>query len=173
MSVPATNSERPRFLNSLTELSRMLDEATVPPETPPVPMTVTECSSRTSPSGRGRPGFCDGWLLGLSFLGGLWLLYGMFVMAAGPSQPGEFHSALEPPVQVTIGIAEELADPVQEGRGGRTPQLVSPLADTPDCLGTRVSFVDSLAAASRQAKDRDRLLMVLNVSGDFDDSRFT
>ncbi len=67
-------------------------------------------------------------------------------------------------------------DPVQQGRGGRPPQVVNWLAEEEpagECHRTRVAFVDGLAEATRQAKDRNKLLMILNVSGDFEDARFT
>lgn len=39
--------------------------------------------------------------------------------------------------------------------------------------GTSVDFVDSPAAAARQAKEQQKLVFVLHVSGHFEDPRFT
>jgi hypothetical protein len=66
-----------------------------------------------------------------------------------------------------IGETDLLDPPVE---GCLIPDSGPPPAGA---LGTSVAFLDSLPAAVRQAKERDQLLMVLNVSGDFDDSRFT
>jgi hypothetical protein len=39
--------------------------------------------------------------------------------------------------------------------------------------GTRIDFVESPKEAAKQAKDEKKLVLVLHVSGDFEDPRFT
>lgn len=187
MSAPA---HQPWFLNSLSELSRTLDE---PPDVPPLQMVVVPIDESTAvplpllestpevlpllvdlpTSGRRRPvrrlGGHEGWLIGLAGLGGLWLLYcGLSVLGAQASQPPPMFDRVEAAINVVDPV---LNDPVLDR--GRAPQLIDPRDEAAECAGTSVNFVPSLAAATRQAKENDKLLMVLNVSGDFEDSRFT
>jgi hypothetical protein len=42
-----------------------------------------------------------------------------------------------------------------------------------DCYGTRVNFVATPKEAAVKAKDREKLVFVLHVSGHFEDPRFT
>ena len=44
---------------------------------------------------------------------------------------------------------------------------------TCDTFGTRVEFVGTPAEAARLAKDKQKLVFVLHVSGHFEDPRFT
>jgi hypothetical protein len=39
--------------------------------------------------------------------------------------------------------------------------------------GTKIDFVDSPKEAAKQAKEEKKLVLVLHVSGDFEDPRFT
>jgi hypothetical protein len=46
-------------------------------------------------------------------------------------------------------------------------------APVDDTYGTRVHFVNNPAEAARQAAQRQKLLFLLHVSGNFEESRFT
>ncbi|MBL8794952.1 MAG: hypothetical protein JNM56_13670 [Planctomycetia bacterium] len=105
-----------------------------------------------------------------------------YVETALLSPPGveEVQSAVAPP----LDPAEELAatvDDLQAARAHQTNVARAPriLAQSPaaphqgECLGTSVKFVDSAAEAALQARSNRKLMLLLNVSGDFDDSRFT
>jgi hypothetical protein len=169
MSVQCTEPARPKFLCSLTELSQTLDQTA---EATPFAELETPTPRRH------RRNLVETWHVGMAGLGLLWVLFcGFLISWAGNrpaySQCGGTMPATTHDPEPTIPQPD---DPVQQGRGGRTPQVLSPLAeDIPggECLGTRIAFVEGLDAATRQAKDRNKLLMILNVSGDFDDARFT
>jgi len=145
------------------------------------------------PAGRRTP--LERWPLVMGLGGLLWLaMTGVMVAGWKMSQPpGYEESALLPPpgveeVQGAVGAAldpnEELAATVedlqagtaQKSPGSRAPRILTPLAVSQrptDCLGTTVKFVDGAAEAALQAKSNRKLMMLLNVSGDFDDTRFT
>jgi hypothetical protein len=194
MSVHVADSPEPKLLNSLAELSRALDEELQPHQAPPVfalaelsrsldeaaapPQAVlfAEWGDRVkrSTTRRRRRGLREWWPMGIAL--GL-LFCGVFVVGASTRRPVPMDQSLLPIQQEQTIVTVDLEDPVQQGRGGRAPNVLNPLADAlpaADCQGTRISFVDGgLAEAGRQAKERHKLLMILNVSGDFDDSRFT
>jgi hypothetical protein len=123
---------------------------------------------------RRRAAHPERWLLGFAFAGGLWLLFcGVLVLGASARQPVAVGTAPLPVQELAIAT-DGLPDPVQQGRGGRAPRLAAWGEGLPQgTVGTRIAFVDNLAEAARQAREQHKLLMVLNVSGDFDDSRFT
>lgn len=124
----------------------------------------------------------------------LWLgMTGVMVAAWHMSQPRYVETALLPPpgveevngaVAPPLDPAEELAatvDDLQAARAhqtniARAPRILTRTPAAPhqgECLGTSVKFVDSAAEAALQARGNRKLMMLLNVSGDFDDSRFT
>jgi hypothetical protein len=41
------------------------------------------------------------------------------------------------------------------------------------CFGTTIDFVDTPKEAAAQAKKEEKLVMILHVSGNFEDPRFT
>lgn len=53
------------------------------------------------------------------------------------------------------------------------PALICPVRRAPQNYGTRVAFLSSPAVAARQAQEEGKLLFVLHVSGNFEDSTFT
>jgi hypothetical protein len=161
---------QPKYLCSLTELSQTLDRSAAN-----APFADLGATPLRVP-GRRRRG-PERWQMGVAVFGAMWVLFcGVLVMAA--SKKTQSFSTSVGMVPDTVAVEPEivqLEDPVQQGRGGRAPDVLNPLAEAPDgkCLGTRIAFVDGLAAATRQARERNKLLMILNVSGDFDDARFT
>jgi hypothetical protein len=74
-------------------------------------------------------------------------------------------------------VAEGLMIPPDgEAKPGRVPHIIAapdqaPPADA--CFNTRVHFVETPAKAARLAERDQRLMLVLNISGEFEDSRFT
>lgn len=46
-------------------------------------------------------------------------------------------------------------------------------ADKDVCFGTTITFVDTPKEAAAQAKKDEKLVMILHVSGNFEDPRFT
>jgi hypothetical protein len=162
------------MIASLADLSRALDEAAQPGEPAANPVAAFEQwgASREAPRPLRRRNLVDYWPMGFAVAASSWMLFvGALLFAGGSRQPA--YAEVLHPVPDT-SLIEPLDDPVQTGRGGRMPTVVP--ADTalqPDCLGTRVAFVDTLPEAIRQAKQQNKLLMVLNVSGDFEESRFT
>jgi hypothetical protein len=177
MSVPSavvciedrTEPAQPKVLCSLTELSRTLDQSS---EATP----FADLGARSPRLPRRR--WVEGWHLMILSFGGLWFLFWGFLATGVPasSQPSFNCGIGHPPATELEPDIPQLDDPVLAGRGGRAPQVVNALAEAPpgaDCLGTQVAFVNGLAEATRQSKEHNKLLMILNVSGDFDDSRFT
>jgi hypothetical protein len=53
------------------------------------------------------------------------------------------------------------------------PALVKPADDDGGCHGTAIDFFDTPKEAAAQAKKDGKLVMVLHVSGNFEDPRFT
>lgn len=177
MSAVRAGSAQPVLLTSLADLSRTLDEAAQPGE-PSAPNAAAAfeqwAASRPAPRPwyRGRRSLAEYWPLGFAVAAGLWAMFiGVILFGEG----GRQSAFAEPmPTVQEVALIEQLEDPIQAGRGGRVPNVL-PADPTPqpDCLGTRVAFVDTLPEAVRQAKQQNKLLMVLNVSGDFEESRFT
>jgi hypothetical protein len=46
-------------------------------------------------------------------------------------------------------------------------------ADEEACYGTKINFKDTPKLAAAAAKDREKLVFILHVSGHFEDPRFT
>lgn len=59
------------------------------------------------------------------------------------------------------------------GLAGAAGAKPTPKAETCGEYGTSVHFEDTPADASREAKKAEKLVMVLHVSGHFEDPRFT
>lgn len=170
---PDLAAARPRY--QFTNWAQRLREG--PPASPP---------ARRTPLERWPLVFGLGALLWLGFTG-------VMVAAWHLNQPQFIETALLPPpgveeVQggptVRPDAAEEMAaavedlqaDPTRTKPSGRAPHLLkAPVVWQPqnECLGTSVKFVDGAAEAALQAKANRKLMLLLNVSGDFDDSRFT
>lgn len=49
----------------------------------------------------------------------------------------------------------------------------SSAADDEACYGTKINFKDTPKLAAAAAKDREKLVLILHVSGHFEDPRFT
>ncbi len=102
------------------------------------------------------------------------------VAVAPPPQPVAVAAPFRPdPAAEINGLVEDLV-PVPDDRPNpqRVPKLLAanpPPAEPADgdCMGTAIHFVPTRAAASKRAEQSDRLLFILNVSGDFEDNRFT
>jgi hypothetical protein len=124
---------------------------------------------------KARPTYSERLSLGIALAGTVCVGLLCLALSASSASPVRHRQCcLGAPAPTAAVTPEALEDPVQQGRGGRTPQLLDDIAEPPvDCAGTSISFVDGLPEAARQAKERQKLLMVLNVSGDFEDSRFT
>lgn len=71
-----------------------------------------------------------------------------------------------------VAVAAGLA--IGGAAAAKTP-VKTPPAKTSSCgeYGTSVNFEDSPAEAAKQAKKDEKLVMVLHVSGHFEDPRFT
>lgn len=158
------------MLCSLAELSYTLDRTAESPTAPP----WAELTAPRRPVGYR---WVDPMHVGLLCFGGLGVLF-CGVLAFFVSTPRMAFSS--GPMPATTQAVEEcipqLDDPVLQGRGGRAPQVLNPAADAvpgADCAGTQVAFVNGLSEAARLARERNKLLLILNVSGDFDDARFT
>lgn len=172
MSAVRADTAQPKIFSSLTDLSQALDEAAAPPTASPVLDQWPAAPGTPRANYRGRRTLVDYWPMGFAFAAGLWLLIaGGLILANGGRQSA--YAEPMPANQEVTAIPEILEDPVQVGRGGRAPAVLTPEVAPAECLGTRVTFVDTLAEATRLAKEQNKLLMVLNVSGDFEDSRFT
>lgn len=143
------------------------------------------------PLGKRTP--LERWPLVFGLGGLLWLaMTGVMVAGWQMSQPsyadasllppgveevqGEIGAALDPAEELAAAVEDLQAGPVQNIPGGRAPRILSPVAVSQgqtECLGTSVKFVEGPAEAALQAKSNRKLMMLLNVSGDFDDTRFT
>lgn len=74
-----------------------------------------------------------------------------------------------------LGLARGSEPP---GRGGKPlslPTLPTKNKEATSCgaHGTTVEFVDTPREAARKAKDEQKLVFILHVSGNFEDPRFT
>ena len=69
-------------------------------------------------------------------------------------------------VALTVAVAIGIAGPAS---------AKSPAAKAPTCgeYGTSVHFEDTPADAAKKAKEDEKLVMVLHVSGHFEDPQFT
>jgi hypothetical protein len=96
------------------------------------------------------------------------------------------HTSANPSQASSNAAAQAVSDPPSEDRaqtpGCGLPDLLRPqsvqcaAADAtpgPAHYGTAVDFVDDPTAAARQALHDKKLLFVLHVAGNFEDSKFT
>jgi hypothetical protein len=94
-----------------------------------------------------------------------------------PVAPLTVAPGVDPAVERNAAIDDLMTPPVKPNRTGRIPQVAVPGTTTPrpgeGCFGTRVQFLDGPAEAAEVAARERKLLFVLNLSGDFEDSRFT
>jgi hypothetical protein len=94
---------------------------------------------------------------------------------AGPRSTPEL-VPMKPELDVLV---EQLAlAPADRNTDSRIPQMLAGKAANPApageaCLGTAIPFLPTRVAAAQEAERHHRLLFILNVSGDFEDSRFT
>jgi hypothetical protein len=178
MSAVRARTAQPKIFSTLADLSLALDEAAEGRDASGNPTAAFAEWGKAQGTPRARyrrrRTLADYWPMGFAFAAGLWLLFaGVLMLAGGGRQSAVYADAM--PLNPEVGIIPDvLDDPVQTGRGGRVPNVLGPEEAPPiECLGTRVAFVDTLPEAIRQAKEQNKLLMVLNVSGDFEEARFT
>ncbi|OAI45127.1 hypothetical protein AYO44_13130 [Planctomycetaceae bacterium SCGC AG-212-F19] len=178
MSAVRARTAQPKMFSTLADLSLVLDEAAEHGHSSgnPTAAFAEWGAAQGSPRGRyrRRRTLADYWPMGFAFAAGLWLLFAGVLMLAGRGRQSAAYAEAMPLNHEVAIIPDLLEDPVQIGRGGGVPNVLAPEEVPPaECLGTRVAFVDTLPEAIRQAKHQNKLLMVLNVSGDFEEARFT
>jgi hypothetical protein len=153
--------------------------------------------SATSTSADPRPRRRERWpaVLGVGAVAGLVLTGGMIV-ACSVSDSARRNAALAQPAAIpaeqvavsagpTVDRAAEMQDavdelvaaPLRQGRPEGVPALLpsarqsAPAGD--ECFGTKVQFVEDPSEAAKLAEKNRRLMLVLNISGDFEEARFT
>ena len=104
------------------------------------------------------------------------------ISAAPPPEVGRLAVAVNQkgnPAEDIQEVIEDLEVPLQRPRPGRIPSIVGAGRSEPapaqgqGCLGTRVNFVDTTSEAASLADKNHKLMMLLNISGDFEETRFT
>jgi hypothetical protein len=73
------------------------------------------------------------------------------------------------PIQVTVNVEP---GPLEPGPNAEPGPAAEPEAG-PQCLGTKVDFIDHPDKAAALAVQEKKLLFILHVSGHFEDSKFT
>lgn len=93
----------------------------------------------------------------------------------GEQTPAWVGAPINPAVEIQEAVDDLTVAPLRSARPDGIPALRP--SDRPaagnGCYGTKVEFVEDAAEAARLAKEKRRLMMVLNISGDFEESRFT
>jgi hypothetical protein len=165
MSVNCSNTPEPKILNSLAALSLTLDEAASAPQ--PSLFAVFSDRGRGAREKPRRRSLLDYWpvavVAGCTL--GIWaVLCGGYLRYAASQSP----TYQDEPMAFVEGDL-----PLAPVHSGGIPDHGKTGPPPANGLGTRVSFVNSVAEASQKAHDQHRLLMILNVSGDFEDAQFT
>jgi hypothetical protein len=153
--------------------------------------------SETSAGPDTRPRRRERWPMVVGVGAVAWLvLTGGMIVACSITDSARRNPALVPVAQrpaeqvaVSVGpVIDRAADmqeavddlaavPVRQGRPDRVPALSPSDRSTAPagngCYGTKIEFVEDPREAARLAEKNRRLMLVLNISGDFEESRFT
>jgi hypothetical protein len=99
-----------------------------------------------------------------------------------PQRPSEHVAvsvgpSIDRTAEMQDAVDELVAAPLRQGSPEGVPALLpsarqsAPAGD--ECFGTKVQFVEDPSEAAKLAEKNRRLMLVLNISGDFEEARFT
>jgi hypothetical protein len=100
-------------------------------------------------------------------------------LASPPAPPGLVAAWVAPAPKtdpaLVARIAEDLLEPAATALPKAAPEPPQPdvAAPTGECYGTAAHFLSDPTAAAKQATKEHKLLFVLNISGNFEDDKFT